>query len=232
MVDTSQKENQIKNVTNFEELIATPFLGDINAMSWNRELKGNFSEIVDKVTLIGNITELNKEDLLKLELTEQGQLAREILINDLKVLKDYGASPVLNILKNYDRDDAFPFFPTDVYSFHVDRSPIATDTFLCTYYGASSEIIPNSQATQKIVIPEIRAELKKLYDGPENGFDDFLSDYFFDLHYQPKPNATIISLGNGNLWKLAIDHPESKVLPCLHRAPIEKKGQKRLLLIC
>lgn len=232
MIDISQKENQIQNVTNFEELIATPFLGNINAMCWNRKLIGDFSEIVDKVTLIGNITELNKEELLKLNLSEQGQLAREILINDLKVLKNCGASPVLNMIKNYDRDDAFPFFPTDVYSFHVDRSPIATDTYLCTYYGASSEIIPNSQATQKIVIPEIRNELKKLYDGPENGFDDFLSDYFFDLHYQPKPDATIISLGNGHLWKLAIDHPESKVLPCLHRAPIEKKGQKRLLLIC
>ncbi|WP_339663384.1 hypothetical protein [uncultured Polaribacter sp.] len=232
MVDTSQEENQIQNVNNCEELIATPFLGNINAMCWNRKLKGDFSEIVDKVALIGNITELNKEDLLKLNLSEQGQLAREILINDLKVLKNCGASPVLNIIKNYDRDDAFPFFPTDVYSFHVDRSPIATDTFLCTYYGASSEIIPNSQATQKTVIPEIRNELKKLYDGPENGFDDFLSDYFFDLHYQPKPDATIINLGNGHLWKLAIDHQESKVLPCLHRAPIEKKGQKRLLLIC
>ena len=66
MVDTSQEENQIQNVNNCEELIATPFLGNINAMCWNRKLKGDFSEIVDKVALIGNITELNKEDLLKL----------------------------------------------------------------------------------------------------------------------------------------------------------------------
>ena len=50
----------------------------------------------------------------------------------------------------------FDFIPTDVYSYHVDRSPIATDTFLCTYHGAASDIIANDQAEQKILIPEIR----------------------------------------------------------------------------
>ena len=29
-----------------------------------------------------------------------------------------------------------------------------------------------------------------------------------------------------------VDHPESKVLPCVHRAPREKTGQTRLLMIC
>lgn len=232
MNNLASLENQIQNVKNFEELISTSFSGVKNAMCWNRTLIGDFSEIVNKVTVTENITELHIDELLELNLSEQGQLARKILINDFKLLKAHGASPVLNIIKNYDRDDAFPFFPTDVYSFHVDRSPIATDTFLCTYFGASSDIIENSQATQKILIPEIREQLKKLYDGPENGFEDFLSEYFFDLHYQPKPNAKPISLGNGHLWKLAIDHPESKVLPCLHRAPKENIGEKRLLLIC
>jgi hypothetical protein len=117
-----------------------------------------------------------------------------------------------------------------VYSYHVDRSPIPGDTILCTYYGEPSEILPNSEVTQKILIPEIRAELKKLYDGTEEGFEDFLIENFFDLHYQAKPEAQGISLGIGHIWRLAIDHPESKVLPCVHRAPIEKT--KRLLLIC
>ena len=103
---------------------------------------------------------------------------------------------------------------------------------LCTYHGASSEILPNAQAQQKVLIPEIREELKKLYDGPENGFESFLSEYFFDLHYKAKPNAKPISLGLGHLWKLAIDHPECQVPPCVHRAPKEKNGEKRLLLIC
>ena len=80
----------------------------------------------------------------------------------MALFKAFGASPILNVIKNYERDDSYPFFPTDVYSFHVDRSPIPIDTFLCTYHGTSSEVIPNTQAKQKILIPEIRDELKKL----------------------------------------------------------------------
>ena len=233
MIDLSHTENQIQSVTNFQDLISTPFQGEINAMCWKRDLIGDFSEIVKKIELSENMTELNPEELRELQLSEQGQIAREILLNDLKLLKEHGALPTLNIIKYYERDDAYPFFSTDVYSYHVDRSPIATDTFLCTYHGESSDIIPNSQATQKILIPEIRSELKKLYgESDKKGFELFLSEYFFDLHYQPKPNAQPINLGIGNLWKLAIDHPESKVLPCLHRAPKEKIGESRLLLIC
>jgi len=204
----------------------------VNALCWTRELCGDFAEIVNKVELNDNITELDEEELNSLELSQQGQLARDILLADMKVLRALGAAPILNVIKYYDRDDSFPFFPTDVYSFHVDRSPIPSDTYLCTYYGESSELVPNSQATQKILIPEIREELKKLYHGPEVGFEVFLSEHFFDLHYQAKATAQPISLGIGHLWRLAIDHPESQVPPCLHRAPNEISGQKRLLLIC
>jgi hypothetical protein len=232
MMDVPQAENQIQYVTNFQDLISTSFQGEVNAICYRRKLIGDFSEIVRKIELDGNIAELHPEELFELQLSEQGQLARQILLNDLKILKDHGASPTLNLIKYYERDDAYPFFPTDVYSFHVDRSPIPTDTFLCTYHGEPSDIVPNSQAIQKVLIPEIRAELKKLYNGADEGFESFLSEYFFDLHYQPKPNANLISLGIGNLWKLAIDHPESKVLPCLHRAPIEKNGENRLMIIC
>ncbi|MFT5828950.1 MAG: hypothetical protein ACI9AB_001919, partial [Urechidicola sp.] len=160
------------------------------------------------------------------------QLARETILNDMKVLKAHGASPILNLIKHYNRDDSYPFFPTDVYSFHIDRSPIPTDTFLCTYHGESSEILPNTQAVQKVLDPAIRIELKKLYHEAEEGFESFLSEYFFDLHYRAKSNAHPISLGLGHLWKLAVDHPESQVSPCVHRAPEEKLSQTRLLLIC
>ena len=232
MIDLSHGEQQIHYVTNFQDLVATPFKGEMNAIGWTRTLRGDFSEIVKKVTLSGNITTIEQAGLRELPLSEQGQLAREILLNDMELLEAYGASPILNVIKYYDRDDTYPFFSTDVYSFHVDRSPVPTDTFLCTYYGESSEILPNSQGIKKVLIPEIRDELKKLYDGPDEGFESFLSEHFFDLHYQAKPDAHPISLGIGHLWRLAVDHPESQVPPCLHRAPKEKSGEYRLLLIC
>ena len=232
MTDLPHSSNQIKYVSNFEELISTPFEGGINTICWSRNLLVGFSEIIEKVEFSENIVELDEEYLCDLELTNEGKLAREILLNDLRNLISVGASPVLNVIKYYERDDSFPFFPTDVYSFHVDRSPIPTSTFLCTYYGASSEIVPNSQANQKVLIPEIRQELQNIYDGEEEDFGSFLSENFFDLHYQANPDAQIVNLGIGQIWKLAVDHPESQVLPCLHRAPNEKNGQKRLLLIC
>ena len=232
MIDLFPPENQIQYVTNFLDLISTPFQGEMNAICWSRNLNGDFSEIVRKVELNGNIATIEEEELRELKLSEQGQLAREVILNDFKRLKAYGSSPILNVIKYYDRDDAVSFFPTDVYSFHVDRSPIPIDTFLCTYYGDSSEILPNSQSKMKVHVPEIRDELKKLYSGIEEGFESFLIEHFFDLHYQAKPNARPISLGLGHLWKLAVDHPESKVPPCIHRAPKEKSGQKRLLMIC
>ena len=232
MKELSHTNNQIHCVTNFQDLVTIPFHGEINAMCWTRKLSGDFSEIVTKLELNENIVALDEDDLLKLQLSEQGQLARDILLNDLMVLKTHGASPILNLIKCYERDDSFPFFPTDVYSFHVDRSPVPTDTFLCTYYGKSSEILPNSQAEQKVLVPEIRDEIKKRYGGADEEFESFLSQHFFDLHYRAKLNASPISLGLGHLWRLAVDCPESQVLPCVHRAPKEKTGQSRLLMIC
>ena len=232
MIDLSHTAHQIHCVTNFQNLVTTPFHDDINAICWSRKLSGDFSEIVKKVESTENITVLQEEYLIKLELSDQGQLARDILLNDMKVLKAHGASPILNLIKYYERDDSYPFFPNDVYSFHVDRSPVQTDTFLCTYYGESSEILPNSQAEQKVLVPEIRDELKKLYSGADEGFESFLSEHFFDLHYQAKPHASPISLGLGHMWRLAVDYPESPVLPCVHRAPQEKTGENRLLMIC
>jgi hypothetical protein len=232
MKDLFMASNQIKYFNNLQDLLSTPFQGEVNAMCWDRKLTGDFSEIIDKIDLRENITELTVKTLRNLQLSEQGQLAREILINDFKLLEANGKSPILNVIRNYERDELFPFFPTDVYSFHIDRSTIPSATFLCTYFGSTSEIIPNSKAIQKILIPEIRSELKKLYDGEECGFESFLIDNFFDLHYQVNPYAKPISLGLGQIWKLAIDYPESPVLPCIHRAPLEKNGEPRLLLIC
>ncbi|CAM3548961.1 DUF1826 domain-containing protein [Flavobacterium chungbukense] len=224
--------NQIGFVTTFSELIHTDFKGEMNALCWHRNLDGDFKEIVNRLSLNENITEIYPEDLIALQLSEKGNVAREIILNDLKLLTDFGASPSLNLLKCYERDDEFDFISTDVYSFHVDRSPIATDTFLCTYHGTASDIVSNSQAEQKILIPEIRTKLKELHDGNEEEFEDFLKENYFDLHYQLHENATPINLGLMHLWRLAVEHPQQKVQPCIHRAPVENEGEYRLLLIC
>lgn len=232
MPNTSSENHQVGVVSSFSELVNISFQGAMNAICWSRKLNGDFEEIVSKLKLKENITEVSIEDLLALELSENGILAREIILNDLKLLSDFGASPSLNLLKNYERDGEFDFISTDVYSFHVDRSPVGTDTFLCTYYGAASDIISNDEVEQKILIPEIRAKLKQLHDGPEEEFEDFLKENFFDLHYEAKPDARPTNLSIGHLWRLAVDHPSQKVLPCVHRAPIENDGEYRLLLIC
>ena len=232
MKEASHAKNQIQYVSNFQDLVSTPFQGDVNAICWTRSLSGDFAEIVKKLAPKENMCELEVENLLALELSEEGKLARDILIQDMKLLEAHGASPILNIIKCYEREDGDAFFPTDVYSFHVDRSPIPADTFLCTYYGASSDLLANAAAEQKVLVPEIREELKKIFDGSAEDFESFLVESFFDLHYRAKTNVEPINLGVGQLWRLAVDHPESKVLPCIHRAPKEKDGELRLLLIC
>ncbi|PZU82231.1 MAG: DUF1826 domain-containing protein [Chryseobacterium sp.] len=232
MSKTFSDHHQIKTVSTFLELVETEFQGNNNAICWQRNLVGDFGEIVSKLELKDNITEVSIEDLENLTLSNNAQLAREIILNDLQLLTDFGASPSLNLLKNYERDDEFNFISTDVYSYHIDRSPIATSTFLCTYFGAASDILPNDHTIQKILVPEIREKLKELHDGKEEDFEAFLKEYYFDLHYQPKVNAHPINLGLGNLWRLSVDHPEQTVPPCVHCAPVENDGEYRLLLIC
>lgn len=223
---------QIDVVSNFSELVNNDFQGEINAMCWERNLIGDFAEIVSKLQLKENITEISVDDLSTLQLSENGKLAREIILNDLKLLSDHGALPSLNLLKNYERDDEFDFISTDVYSYHVDRSPVATSTFLCTYYGSASYILANDDAIQKILIPEVREKLKQLHGGSDSDFETFVTENYFDLHYQAKPEARPINLGLGHLWRLAVDHPGQKIPPCIHRAPAENDGELRLLLIC
>ncbi len=231
MTKSFPKSSNLVHVNNFQDLISTPFQGTTNAISWSRELEGDFEEIVNAIAFEGTMLEIDEEDLLALELSEAGKVARETILSDFKLLSELGASPILNIIANYEADE-HPFFPTDVYSFHIDRSPIATDTFLCTYYGDASELISNEDAIQKIQVPDIREKIEKAYVGEAIDFDAFVSEHFFDLHYQALEEATIIRAGSGHLWRIAVDHPESKVLPCVHRAPKETSGRKRLLLIC
>lgn len=224
--------SQIRVVSSFQELINTPLKGDKNALCWQRHPLGDFSNIVHKLEVHSNIIQIEENDLNALILSEQGQLARALILEDMAFLKAHGAAPVLNLISVYDRDFDNPIFPTDVYSFHVDRAPIPSSTFLCTYHGDASEILPNAQAEQKIHVPEIRAQLKKQFNGPDHEFENYLEEAFYNLHYQAKNNAQPVNLGLYNMWRLAVDCKGSNVLPCIHRAPEEKSGQARLLLIC
>jgi hypothetical protein len=110
MINSSPAGQPMHCVTNFEALVSTPFHGATNAICWNRTLTGDFGEIAKKVELNENITVLEPEELCALQLSEQGQLARAIILHDLQLLTAHGAAPILNIIKCYDRDDAAPFF--------------------------------------------------------------------------------------------------------------------------
>lgn len=231
MIESSSNKH-IREVSSFLDLVSTTFHGNVNALCWKRSLVGDFSEIVEKISFSENMIEIDAEDLMELHLSQRGQLAREVLLQDMHLLTEFGASPSMNIIQQYESDSENPYFPTDVYSFHVDRSPIPVDTFLCTYFGAASDIVPNAQATQKILIPEIRQELREQFQGSDRTFEEFLTENFLDLHYQAHPDAKITNLGIGNLWRLTTDHPKLQVPPCIHRAPRENIGEKRLLLIC
>ncbi len=232
MSDWLSNDHQIGVVSTFSELVNTPFQGKRNALCWQRHLVGNFKEIAERLPSTDAVRDVSLDELLALDLSEEGAMARDEIVRDLALLTDGGFLPSLNLIHHYNRDDEFDFIATDVYSFHVDRSPMATDTYLCTYFGASSDIIANEEVVQKIAVPEIRDQLKQLHQGREEEFEAFLKTYFFDLHYQPKVDATPVNLGLGHLWRLAIDHPTQKVLPCVHRAPKENEGEYRLMIIC
>lgn len=218
-------------VSSFRSLVSTPFRGQVNALCWGRPLTGDCAEIVAQCPFEGHMAELHSEQLLALNLGPEGNAARQMLLSDLRLLTDHGAAPTLNLIRCYERDDHDAVFPTDVYSFHVDRAPVPTDTFLCTYHGACSEILNTREARQKVLIPEVRSELRRRYRGPEHGFADYLSERCYDLHYDPLPGARPVRMALGELWRLAVKYPHGTVAPCIHRAP-EENGLIRLLLIC
>jgi len=223
---------QVQFVHSFQALMETSFQGTVNALGWLRKIDADFKEVAEKLELVDDITEISLSDLQALDLSEKGNIARQIIIQDFKALEDTGAQPSLNLWKAYPTDDEFDFITTDVYSFHVDRSPVPTDTILCTYHGTSSDIIPNHHVIPKKDVPEIREKLMELYDGDPADFEAFLTENYFDLHYHPLENAEPYNLGNIHLWRLAVDHPYQEVQPCVHRAPKENIGEPRLLLIC
>ena len=223
----------IRYVGSFEELISARFSGEVNALCWPRQLPGDFGEIVRKLQAGPGITTIDEARLRELPLTPEGQMAREILLQDQALLLGRDLLPVLDCINGYvNHDDEGPM-STHVQSFHADSATDEADTYLCTYHGASSEGLGNRDARRRVDIPEIRAELLDLYGGEDDdGFLEFLNENFFDLHYAPLPHARPWSFGVGHLWRIACEYPGSPVPPCIHRAPDTVPGvPPRLLLI-
>lgn len=225
---------QICGAPDFASLRTAPLTDGINALCWPRRLAGDFGEIVTALGPGEGVIPLDEARLLALALNPSGQIAREVMLADLRLLRAHGLAPELNCIHAYPRDEDAPVFATDVYSWHADSAPIEAATWLCTYHGAPSEGLPNSQARRKIDDPATRAALLRVYGGADDaGFAEFLSTHGYDLHYAELPGAAPWSFGLGSLWRIAVDWPGSPVPPCIHRAPpFAHQQPPRLLLIC
>ena len=66
MKDYLLETSQIAIVNSFSDLVKRNFEGQMNAVCWERELSGDFKEIVSKLHLKEDITEVSPEDLLAL----------------------------------------------------------------------------------------------------------------------------------------------------------------------
>ena len=225
--------SRIQRVHSFQELSTTPFANGVNALCWERSLPGDFGEVVAQLGVSEGITPLDEARLRTLLVSARGRAAIEVLLQDLLLLRELGAAPVLNCFLGYPREENPEVMTTDVYSFHADSAPVETDTYLCTYHGPASEGLRNDEAERHVDQPETRAALRKLFGGDDNdAFLEYLKENCYDLHYAPVPTARPFSFGRGNLWRIATDWPGSPVPPCIHRAPATLPGQPpRLLLI-
>ncbi len=222
----------VRVVGSFAELLATPFAAGVNALCWPRGLAGDFAEVVAALGPGDEIDNLDAARLGALTLSPAGAIARDALLADLRLLQEHGLAPELNCIHAYRRDDADAIVPTDVLSYHADSAPIETSTWLCTYHGPASEGIANEECRRKVDVPEIRAALRREYGGEEGpGFEEFLSEHCYDLHYAPAAGAQPYAFGHFNLWRIAVAWPGSPVPACVHRAPAQRPGESRLLLI-
>jgi hypothetical protein len=221
----------IRVVTSFDALIATPFRAGCNAICWQRQLVGDFDEVVRLLDADDDITTVDEALLGSLCGSPAGRAAIAILLQDLGLLRAIGHAPNLDCIRSYPRDTG-PV-PTDVHSFHVDSATVATDTFLCSYTAPASEGLHHHEARRRIDDPATRAALLAAFGGRDDeAFRSHLAENCFDLHYEPLPGARPFSFGVGNLWRIAVQYPGSPVPPCIHRAPTTAPGQPpRLLLI-
>lgn len=225
--------SRIRHVASFADLVGTPLADGVNALCWPRALPGDFAEVAAQLARDEQgIHALDEDELRTLPLSAAGRLAVDAMLADFHLLRDRQLDPVLNYLNGGEHDDPHAIVATDVFSWHADRAPVPADTYLCTYFGPTSEGLCNEDARQRIDDPATRAALLKLYGGADDaGFRAFLADHCYDLHYAARPGAQPFSFGHFNLWRIAIAYPGNPVPPCIHRAPTISAGETRLLLI-
>jgi hypothetical protein len=202
----------------------------VNALCWRRTLPGDFGEVARLLAPPDGVVDVDVDVLCGLSLSAAGRVAAEVMAADLRMLEELGREPVLSCITSYPRDLRGLAIATDVMSFHADRAPVEVDTWLCTYFGKSSEGLRNEDAYRLIDVPATRAALLRDYGGSDDaGFAEFIREGSFDLHYA---GVRTLSFGVGDLWKIAVAWPGSPVPPCLHRAPATMPGDEpRLLLI-
>ena len=224
----------VRFVSDFSQLIATSFSEHLNALCWKRNLPGDFAEVV---SCLGDsrspMITLESYLLHRLPLSVAGRVAVDVMLADFRMLSELNLAPVLNCVYDYQRDERGGPISTDVFSFHVDRAPCATDTWLCTYHGPGSEGLCNENAQRHVDLPATRAALFAAYGGSDDaGFENYLNENTYDLHYAALPHARPYRFGTGHLWRIATQYPGSVVPPCIHRAPPHLVGDSpRLLLI-
>jgi hypothetical protein len=218
-------------VQSFDELVAGAFEG-VNAYCWPRLLHGDFAGLARLLAPSTGMVEVNERMMRRVA---HGALAMavDVIVDDLRRLTALGRDPTLNCIVNYPRDTRGLAIATDVFSFHADRSPVETDTWLCTYAGAATEGLDPSDAWRLVDDRDTRQRMLQAYGGKDDdGFRAYLREGSFDLHHAPKAHAAAFSFGVGALWRIAVDWPGARVRPCLHRAPPDVAGEPRLLLIC
>jgi hypothetical protein len=225
--------DRIAVVGSFDELVGTPMAGRVNAICWPRDLPGDFAEVLAALDPGDGISHVDEPRLAGLPVGPAGRTAVATLLADLQRLRERGHEPGVDCVRGYSRDQQDRDLPTDVMSFHVDSATVPTDTFLCTYAGAPSEGLRNDEAVRRIDDPDLRARLLARHGGADgDGFRDYLTEHFHDLHYRPVSGARPFSFGVGNLWRIAVAWPGCPVPPCVHRAPAAGPGEPpRLLLI-
>lgn len=221
-------------VSSFAELAGRTFADGINALCWPRNLAGDFQEVAHALAPGDGLVTIDVETLASLALSAAGRSAANAIVEDLRLLAKLGRDPILNCIARYERDERGLPIQTDVLSFHADRAPIECDTWLCTYWGKSSEGLDNADARQLIRDADIHAALRSRHASlDDDAFRALVREESFDLHYGIVGDARPYSFGVGNLWRIAVEWPGSAVPPCLHRAPATQPGDEpRLLLIC